>query len=443
MKTGVLIHKLTKPWVIAVILVAVMPFFPEYVAPILAACAAVAAYRDARARRCGFKIGLLGKLIIIYIVYMSLGVLYSPNILSTLATTGMWIVMFMSYLALTTVLHTRSRLDTFLLIFGVVAGIIAFVGCVQYMLNVSLGLKIPSELWAFDYRVFEWFNIKIRPFANYSRVSSTFNNPNIFAEFMVMALPFIAYYSIHGEQKKAYFFFRFCLMTAAGAIAFTYSRGSYIGLLVIALVFGIANIKKIAFMIVAIISGLLLVPQSVLDRLFSVAHPDNSVSERVNIWILGKSFFEQNPLFGVGAGVGNTWDLLIQSGINSPHMHSLTMQLLVEGGIIALAIFAVIGWNIINFGIAISTKNAEFRFLGIIIVAFSLGFFVCGMFDFPLMTPKLIGMFLTALAFSDVAAVLCLGCRTSSLSEILSLKWKVKDTRSESVLCPHVNTPKQ
>ena len=153
--------KIKQPWILTVILVAVIPICPEYVAPVLASCSLIAAHFDACARGTGFQIGNLGKLILIYIAYMALGVLYSTNILSTLATLGMWIVMFMAYMALTTVLQCRKRLDTTFLIVTLVAGTVGLIGCVQYMLRVSLGLKISTEFWSFiDEPVFDLLNIK-------------------------------------------------------------------------------------------------------------------------------------------------------------------------------------------------------------------------------------------------------------------------------------------
>lgn len=437
-----LVINLKKPWFTAALLVAVIPFFPEYLAPILAACSLIAAHYDAKSRKRDFQVGLLGKMIIIYIAYMLLGVLYSKHALSTLATVGMWAVMFMSYMALTTVLYNRKRLDTFILMASIIAGVVGLIGCVQYMLHVSLGLKIPVEFWGkIDNVVLDWFNVNIKEYTNGKRVFSTFNNPNIFAEYMVMALPFVTYYSIYGQRKNAHLICRFFLMASAGAIAFSFSRGSYMGLLAVALIFGFANMKKIALVVITIISGLFLVPQAVIDRLLSVAQPDSSISERVQIWALGTSFFKENPLFGIGAGISNSWDLLLKSGVNAPHMHNLALQLLIEGGIIALIIFLAVGWNMVHFGISVTARRNRTHSFGVTMVAFSIGFFICGMVDFPVMTPKLVGMFMTALAFSDVAALLCLDRHMSPLTQILNLKWHERGVKSEGALHSHTHFP--
>ena len=63
---------------------------------------------------------------------------------------------------------------------------------------------------------------------------------------------------------------------------------------------------------------------------------------------------------------------------------------------------------------------------------------MCGAVDFPLMTPKLVGAFLAVLAFCDSAAAIFLDRRTSSLNDILALKWKTKSVQSENVLCSKI-----
>ena len=138
---------------------------------------------------------------LVYIAYSAIGMLYTPNFMSTLATVSMWIVMFMVYLSLTTVIKNSSRFDAALLIISISFGIVGLIGCVQYMLRISLGLKIPFQFWEFiDNTVLKLFPIELKP--SVMRVSSTFNNPNIFSQAMIMALPLVAYNSFYGGRKN-------------------------------------------------------------------------------------------------------------------------------------------------------------------------------------------------------------------------------------------------
>ena len=72
-------HKLKQPWVISVLFVAFIPFFPEYFAPIFAAGALMAAGSEIRNTGTGFQVGTIGKIMLVYIAYMAFGLLYSPN----------------------------------------------------------------------------------------------------------------------------------------------------------------------------------------------------------------------------------------------------------------------------------------------------------------------------------------------------------------------------
>ena len=178
---------LKQPWLLALLCVSGIPLFPEYIAPLLAGGALLAAYFDARERQRRVMVGTLGKWILVYIAYMAFGLLYTPHFLSTLSTAAMWAVMFLAYLAVTTVLTDRSRFDTALFCISLVAGLAGLIGCLQYGLRAFLGLDISLQFWRFiDQVVFEWLPLKLLPITTDLRVSSTFNNPNIFAEYLVI-----------------------------------------------------------------------------------------------------------------------------------------------------------------------------------------------------------------------------------------------------------------
>ncbi len=409
---------LKQPWLLALLCVSGIPLFPEYIAPLLAGGALLAAYFDARERQRRVMVGTLGKWILVYIAYMAFGLLYTPHFLSTLSTAAMWAVMFLAYLAVTTVLTDRSRFDTALFCISLVAGLAGLIGCLQYGLRAFLGLDISLQFWRFiDQVVFEWLPLKLLPITTDLRVSSTFNNPNIFAEYLVMVIPFLSYYAFSGRRTGARILCRCCLLAAVGGVAFSFSRGCYLALLAIALIFCAANIRKIMLIIVTAASALLLIPESVLARLFSVTGMDASVSERLDIWAAGLRTIGQDPLFGMGAGVDNTWDMLLRHGINAPHMHNLPLQLLAEGGVIALGILLAVGWKLLRGGVDMLHRSRDTRMMGVVFLAFTAAFCMDGMVDFPLLTPKLVGVFLMVLALGDAAMKLYLDRELQPLTD--------------------------
>jgi O-antigen ligase len=436
-KTRNLRSKINQPWEISIIFAALIPLFPEYIAPLLACGSLMAAYYDSGSFQ-KFKVGILGKIMLVYIAYTAIGLLYTPNFLSTFATLSMWVVMFMVYLALTTVITSNHRFDTALLIISICFGIVGLIGCVQYMLHISLGLKTSLQFWLFiDKSVFEILPIELKP--PVQRVSSTFNNSNIFSEAMIMALPIVTYYSFYGNKKKYHLICRFCLMFIAGGIAFSFSRASYLALITIAMVFCLANIKKIVLMLLTLTSGLLLVPEAVMERLFSVSGTDHSISERLRIWVSSTTFIKSNPVFGIGAGISNSWSLLLQKGIDAPHMHNLALQLIIEGGIIALIIFMIAGWKLLHSGFNLLIKNLETRTIGVLILAILFGFVVNSFFDFPLMTPKLVGIFFMVLAISESALSINREQKLIPLQNVLSFQKQIITVSDERVACTNIN----
>ena len=70
---------LSQPWLLALLMVAVIPLFPEYIAPILAVGAVVAANADAKRRGRVLSVGPIGKLLLIFMLYTAFGVLYSKH----------------------------------------------------------------------------------------------------------------------------------------------------------------------------------------------------------------------------------------------------------------------------------------------------------------------------------------------------------------------------
>ncbi|HIW74798.1 MAG TPA: O-antigen ligase family protein [Firmicutes bacterium] len=409
---------LKQPWLLALLFVACIPVFPEYFAPPLAGASLLAAHFDAKRNGRRIMVGVLGKIMLAYMAYMAFGLLYTPDFFSTLATLGMWAVMFLGYLSVVTVLTDRQRYDTALFCLCLVAGLIGAIGCIQYVLRAFLGWDLTLQFWRFaDQVVFEWLPIDFLPITTDLRVSSTFNNPNIFAESLIMVFPFVSYYAFSGRRTGTRTLCRFCLLAAAGGVAFSFSRGCYLALLVIALIFCIANIRKILLMIVTAASALLLVPESVMARLFSVTGMDASTNERLRIWEIAVETIGRDPLFGLGGGIFNSWDTLVHNGINAPHMHNIVLELLVEGGVIALGIMLFAGWKLLRGGLDMLQHSRDSRMMGVVFLAFTAGFCLDGMVDFPLFTPKLVGLFLLVLGLGDAAMKLYLDRELQPLRE--------------------------
>lgn len=182
------------------------------------------------------------------------------------------------------------------------------------------------------------------------RVVSTFENPNVLAEYLILCIPIaIAGFLVSKKpsHKLAYLF-----ATAAGGacLVFTWSRGAWLGFLIAMLIFFVMYSKKA---VVAMFFGVFalpfvpfVLPQSILNRFLSIGNlGDSSTSYRVHIWEGTCNMLSEHGLGGIGIGVDvfqKIYPRYALSGIESaPHSHNLFLQIAVECGVLGLILFFV------------------------------------------------------------------------------------------------------
>lgn len=412
---------LRQPWLLSILMVAVIPLFPEYIAPLLAVGALVMAHKDAKPRGRSFTVGPIGKVLMIYICYLAFGVLYSSHPFNSFSTFLMWVVMFLAYLAMTTVLTNKHRFDTALFCISVIAGVVGLIGALQYVCNCLLNISVGNQFWQWiDDVVYQFIPMDINIHLDEMRFSSTFTNPNILAEYLVMVLPFVTYYAFGGQRTGVRLLCRVCIITAAAGVAFSFSRGGYLGLAVMLFILCLVNMKRLPSILLSLVSVVVLIPQSVISRIFSVNTLDVGVSERLLIWEGALKAIGKSPIFGLGPGVENFWGVMLQSGINAPHAHNLALQLMVEGGVIALGLIAFAGWKISRIGFDLLEKK-ETHLLGGVFLAFVCAFIANGMVEFQFLCPKLVGVFMMVMAFGESAGRVYLDRPVQSLSHSFTL----------------------
>ncbi len=412
-------NTLAQPWLQAMLPVLCIPLFSEFLAPVLAMAAVVLAWRAAVREGRTVSVGAAGKALLVYIIYQAVTVLFSETPLPSGESLLLWVTMYCAYLALATVVTDRTRLDTTLYALALVTGVVGLIGCVQYFLRF-IGADTPLQLWEpVDRFVYSFFPMEINLDVVGTRVSSTFSNPNILGQYLVMAVPFVAYYAFHGSDKRRCTLCRFCLLAAIGCAAFTFSRGTYLALLVVALVLIITNLHSIVTILLSLFSALLLIPDTVWNRLMSVGRLDASSLERLHVWQICLGLIAKRPLFGYGSGIQYTWSVMEANGINAPHAHNLVLQVLVEGGIVGLCLMLFLGFRTVHTAFNLASRR-ESRWMGTTLIAFILGFGTNVMVEYGFSFPKLMGVFALILALTDAASAIHLGRLTVPLGEALA-----------------------
>lgn len=181
-----------------------------------------------------------------------------------------------------------------------------------------------------------------------TRVVSTFENPNVFGEYLIMMLPMLVAMFIAGNSfnNKSFAFVSFAL--GCMALVFTWSRGAWLGFLIsMLLYFIIINKKSIGVYLVGLLAlpfAYPFFPESIRSRIESIGNmADSSTSYRVHIWEAAWEMLQDWWLTGIGVGVGafqKIYPSYALSGIETaPHSHNLFFQVFLELGIFGIAAF--------------------------------------------------------------------------------------------------------
>ena len=400
--------------------VALLPLMPEYCAPPLAIFSLITALLDARSRKEHIRIGTLGKLLLFYIAYMSIGIFYSKHHGNSLSTFAMWASMFLIYLALSTVFINRKRLRIALFFIAAAAGLVGLIACGQYVLRNVMGISsIPGKFWLpFDRIFFRFFPLEVDLSMGGDRSSSTFNNPNILAEYLVMVIPLVGYYGFYGKRTPLRMLGRcFTLLAVFGAVI-SFSRGAYIALLSMLLVIVATHIRKISPFAMCLIAAVSLIPEAVIGRFLSIGEGGNAIFERLDAWEVAIQAIVKSPLFGLGPGVSNLWEMLDKMGIGAMHAHNILLQILVEGGFIGLFLMCLVATRLLQDSLGLINRSRQAAPIGLVFLIFAVAFSVHGMVDYPFLSPKLVGTFCMVLGFFDGLSSLYLPDRFTPLRKL-------------------------
>ena len=395
---------LRQPWIISLVLLACIPLFPEYVAPFLAIFSLIAAARDAKRHHRRVRVGAAGKAMIAYTSFMAVHLIWAKDRLFSGFTLLCWLAMLCVYLSVSTIMTNRRRVEALLFALSSVAGVLGLIACIQYVLIAFFGAPMDAAMtWVtIDRAFYSLFPFQMDMGSGFNRSCGTFTNPNIFAQFLVFTIPFIAAYGFSGRRSAAKILARISLLLSAAGLLVTFSRGAYLALGAIAIVMCIANIRRLVPILTVLCSVVMLMPDSVYARLATMGNStDVAIIERFELWGIAMQLFLQAPLFGHGMGVGATFDALREAGFYNSHMHNILLQMLAEGGIVGLCLLLFIIWKLFRVGFELIIHTPRTRMHGAAIIAFCGGFCVCGMFDYPFFTPKLVGMFMLILGLSD------------------------------------------
>lgn len=390
------------PYFCALFFMAIIPLLSEYLAFVSVIIAAGFALKELKQEKCAVRVGAIGKLLIVFCAYQTLTCLISIHPIHSLLVSLMWWFFFAGYLVIVNIVVNKHRLKNLLFLITVVAGIVGIIAFVQYQINVATNSN--------TYSVWQWLDEMIYPLIQFdiinelpygARAYSTFSNPNLMAKYLVMVAPFVAAYNFIEKRKWFKIIGRLCLVFTYAGVIYSFSRGGYLAMILLGIALVIIHLrKKILSILIYTATTLLLLPSAVLERLGAM----NKIGERELIWQHSLNWITASPFYGYGAGTQPTFTLLQELNLKSPvaHAHNVVLQLLLEGGIVALLLMGAIGFKTIKDGVVLMLcKHEETFWIGFAICGFAVMFLTHGMVDNPFSTPKLVINFIACLGIIE------------------------------------------
>ena len=301
------------------------------------------------------------------------------------------IAFVLSYFVVINTIENKKQFKFILYIFSIAAVITAFYGLYQYMFG-----DLYSQAWL-DKERFE--DIKMR-------VYSTFENPNVYGEYLILAIPIIAglLWTEKGIFKKL--FWLGSLGVTMLALALTFSRGCWLGIiLAIGLLAIMIDRRFILLGIVALLFLPFVLPESIINRFLSIGNMgDSSTSYRVYIWMGTLAMLADYWFSGIGLGItsfNTIYPIYSYNDISAPHSHNLYLQLVVEFGIVGLIVFLGMLYNFYKETIISICKKKNI--LTSSLIAGVSGFMLQSMFDHTWYNYRVVLIFWIIIAFGLVS----------------------------------------
>ena len=217
-----------------------------------------------------------------------------------------------------------------------------------------------------------------------------------------MVMPFVVCGACYLPNRRHRVVCRACLIPLLLGIVVSFSRGGYLATLffVIFMVFAGGFSGRTLFL--GGVAVFALVPQDMLARLSTIGNMgDHAIASRLTAWQIAVEALPSRFFFGSGAGIMTSWSLLAANGSPDHHTHNLILQLMLEGGIVALGLMVLMGIRMLQTGARMLLHQKTDRRLGLALVGFFITFAVHGMFDWLLMLPKSVAVFALALGVCD------------------------------------------
>ena len=282
--------------------------------------------------RTNFKTGAFNIFLVLFMICVLLAQIFSimPN--TSLRFLVFYLTCFLMVFIMIAVIRSKDELMQVLNMALAGLTIAGIYGVYQYIIKVPVN---PT-----------WIDTKINQ-GNLTRVFSFFNNPNDFAEVILIFVPFYCAAFFNTKNVFARLIYLAMAVPPVLSMLMTLSRGAWVSLALAAVIYVFFKEKRLipVFFLLGI-AAVPFLPQSILLRLRTLMNPaDSSYSTRIEIWQTIAPILKDYWLTGLGLGnetllrVSKNYYSFIAKGSIPSHSHNLYLQIWVEIGIFGITSF--------------------------------------------------------------------------------------------------------
>ena len=323
----------------------------------------------------------------IFVGIYTILLLFSPNLSISLEGFRAIIQYMLWYFVVLQLLKDKKSMRTLLLVLIGVVGIMAIHGVYQFV----VGVEMPAT-WVES-------SESVR-----TRVYSILSSPNIFGSLNVLVFPICFSFAVIAKQIREKIFFGVLTIFMLASLAFTYSRGAWIGAVcAIGVYVMLKNRRLIVPTIIAGLCVLIFIP-SIRNRflfMFSMDYLSSSMKGgRLIRWLTALDILKEHPLTGLGLGqfggavaMNNELTTIVKGQeISTFYMDNYYLKIAVEAGILGLVAFVWLMYQVIaiSFKTIGITRDIKMKEMEMGILAGLSGVichnFVENVFEVPLMT---------------------------------------------------------
>ena len=332
------------------------------------------------------KIDPLGIAIGVFFVVIVISSLFSYERAESLKVAAVVLVFMAFYLVLYNLIENKRQLKALLSLFLLTGLAVSLIGIYQNFAGTSAG-----NVWI-DQDMFS--DIK-------GRVYSTFDNPNVFGEYLLLLIPLAFAWFVRMEKPLAKSVALINTLFLCLCMIFTYSRGCWLGLIFAVVLFAAFYNKHyfVLFGIVGVVAVMFL-PDSIISRFTSIGNLEDSSSlYRLFIYLGSIGLLRHFWFSGIGPGTpafNRIYPYYSYSTIIAPHSHNLYLAGMVSFLAICCVFFQRAFHTVKEYG-----ENKE-KIIVVAIIAGMAGYLIQSVFDYTFYNYRMILIFYTYLCFSSL-----------------------------------------